>query len=181
MNQSTVKRSLLLAENYFRGGNYQFSEQILKSIIRIDPSNSKANELLAYIYGNQGSSDKSYQLLKLACEKNDCSPNAFYYLGSAQLKRKLYEEASLSFKKSIQMFPDVPENILVVPISLFKKNLKFKNFMHRFGELDESNQSLHSFYFKTTLGTISSENNFLLLAKSIIALPPRILPVKPIA
>ena len=102
MNQSTVKRSLLLAENYFRDGNYQFSEQILKSIIRIDPSNSKANELLAYIYGNQGSSDKSYQLLKLACEKNDCSPNAFYYLGSAQLKRKLYEEASLSFKKSIQ-------------------------------------------------------------------------------
>ena len=73
----------------------------------------------------------------------------------------LEKDFETAFKKSIQMFPDVPENILVVPISLFKKNLKFKNFMHRFGELDESNQSLHSFYFKTTLGTISSENNFL--------------------
>ena len=78
-------------------------------------------------------------------------------------KIELFEkDFETAFKISIQMFPDVPENILVVPISLFKKNRKFKNFMHRFGELDESNQSLHSFYFKTALGTISSENNFLL-------------------
>jgi hypothetical protein len=34
--------------------------------------------------------------------------------------------------------------------------------MYGFNELDESNQSLHYFYFKTTLGTIRSENNFLL-------------------
>jgi len=78
-------------------------------------------------------------------------------------KIELFEkDFETSSKISIQMFPDVPENILVVLLSLFKKKIKFKNYMYGFNELDESNQSLHSFYFKTTLGTIRSENNFLL-------------------
>ena len=87
MSESKLRRSLSLAENYFRSGNYQFSEQILNSILRTAQSHAKANELLAYIYGNKGDSDTSFRLLELSCSKDDCSPEALYYLGSAQLKK----------------------------------------------------------------------------------------------
>jgi len=102
MNDSEKKQSLALAEHYFRSNNYQFAEHILNSIIKIDPNNSKANELLAYIYGNNGDSNTSYQLLEKSCSKEDCSPEALYYLGSAQLKLNLYEKAAGSFKQSIE-------------------------------------------------------------------------------
>jgi predicted O-linked N-acetylglucosamine transferase (SPINDLY family) len=65
------------------------------------PSHAKANELLAYIYGNKGDSDTSFRLLELSCSKDDCSPEALYYLGSAQLKKSLYEKAARSFERSI--------------------------------------------------------------------------------
>ncbi|SNC61851.1 tetratricopeptide repeat protein [Polynucleobacter victoriensis] len=102
MNDSEKKQSLALAEHYFRSNNYQFAEHILNTIIKIDPNNSKANELLAYIYGNKGDSNTSYQLLEKSCSKEDCSPEALYYLGSAQLKLNLYEKAVGSFKQSIE-------------------------------------------------------------------------------
>lgn len=101
MNLSEKKQYLSLAEDYFRSNNYPFAEQILKTIIKAEPDNSKANELLAYIYGNQGNSDLSYQLLERASNSKHCSAEALYYLGAAQLARQLYEPASGSFKKSI--------------------------------------------------------------------------------
>jgi predicted O-linked N-acetylglucosamine transferase (SPINDLY family) len=101
MSESKLRRSLSLAENCFRSGNYKFSEQILNSILRTAPSHAKANELLAYIYGNKGDSDTSFRLLELSCSKDDCSPEALYYLGSAQLKKSLYEKAARSFERSI--------------------------------------------------------------------------------
>ena len=67
----------------------------------LDSNNSKANELLAYIYGNLGQVDISFDLLTVACNQNDCCPEALYYLGSMQLKRSLFAEAIKNFKKSI--------------------------------------------------------------------------------
>ena len=66
MSESKLRRSLSLAENYFRSGNYQFSEQILNSILRTVPSHVKVNELRAYFYGNKGESITSFRLLELS-------------------------------------------------------------------------------------------------------------------
>jgi protein O-GlcNAc transferase len=101
MNSKEKEQSLKLAEHYFRSNNYSFAKQILEKVIKADSNNSKANELLAYIYGNSGEIDASFELLIVACNQNNCSPEALYYLGSMQLKRSLFAEAIKTFKKSI--------------------------------------------------------------------------------
>lgn len=102
MKQSEQKQFLDLAEHFFKNNQYQLAKDTLKIIINTEPNNSKANELLAYIHGNQGNLDSSYQFLELSCRAEECSPEALYYLGSAQLERNLFEEAIQSFQKSIQ-------------------------------------------------------------------------------
>ncbi len=101
MNPEEKNQSLNLAEYYFRANNYEFSEHMLDKVLKVDPLNSKANELLSYIYGNMGKFDDSFELLNVACNQIDCSPEALYYLGSLQLKRKLFCKAKKSFQKSI--------------------------------------------------------------------------------
>jgi tetratricopeptide (TPR) repeat protein len=102
MNNSEKKQSLALAEHYFKSKNYQFAEHILNAIIKLDSNNSKANELLAYIYGNKGDLNIAHELLEKSCSTDDCSPEALYYLGSSQLKLNQYEKAAQSFKNSIE-------------------------------------------------------------------------------
>jgi predicted O-linked N-acetylglucosamine transferase (SPINDLY family) len=101
MDSKEKEQSLKLAEHYFRDNNYSFAKYILGKIIKIDANNSKANELLAYIYGNSGEFDISFELLNLACSQNECSSEALYYLGSTQLERGLFGEAIETFTKSI--------------------------------------------------------------------------------
>jgi predicted O-linked N-acetylglucosamine transferase (SPINDLY family) len=101
MDSKEKEQSLKLAEYYFRNNNYSFAQQILNKVIKEDLNNSKANEFLAYIYGNLGQVDVSFDLLIVACKQNDCSPQALYYLGSMQLKKSLFEEAIKTFEKSI--------------------------------------------------------------------------------
>ena len=101
MDAKKKEESLKLAEYYFRDNNYSFAQHILDDVIKIDPNNSKANELLAYIYGNQGKLLSSFELIKVACNQTDCSPDALYYLGSIQLERRLFGQAIESFNKSM--------------------------------------------------------------------------------
>jgi tetratricopeptide (TPR) repeat protein len=101
MDLKEKEQSLKLADYYFRDNNYQFAQHLLDKVIKLDPNNSKANELLAYIFGNLGQVDISFELLNVACSQNDCSTEALYYLGSAQLKRCLFDQAIETFKKSI--------------------------------------------------------------------------------
>ena len=102
MDNKDIKQSLKLAENFFRDNNYFFAQQILNKIIEIDRNNSKANELLAYIYGNSEKFDISFEFLNIACNQSDCSSQALYYLGSIQLEKGLYDQAIESFKKSMK-------------------------------------------------------------------------------
>lgn len=97
-----IKQSLTLAEQHFQEKNYKYAEKILNEVLKQDPYNSKANELLAYIQGNQGNTDKSYKLLIIACNQINCSPESLYYLGSIQLKKNLFHEAIQTFQKAIQ-------------------------------------------------------------------------------
>jgi len=101
MNSEEKEQSLKLAEHYFHDNQHAYAKYILEKIIQIDPDNSKANELLSYIYENAGQIDTSFELLNLACNQSDCSPEALYYLGSIQLKRGLFDQAIEKFKKSI--------------------------------------------------------------------------------
>jgi predicted O-linked N-acetylglucosamine transferase (SPINDLY family) len=142
MNLKEKEQSLKLAEHYFRDNNYSFAKQILEKVIKIDINNSKANELLAYIYGNSGEIDISFEMLNVACSQSDCSPEALYYLGSAQLKRGLFDQAIETFTKSILMGGEFFEALhdlataqahtgdLNAAINNYQKCLKFGNLSH---------------------------------------------------
>ena len=96
MDSKEKEQSLKLAEHYFRDNNYSFAKHILGKVIEIDANNSKANELLAYIYANTGEIDVAFQLLTVACNENDCSPEALYFLGS--MRYVYYEAGNLSLR-----------------------------------------------------------------------------------
>jgi tetratricopeptide (TPR) repeat protein len=98
---SNYKQLLFLAEHYFKEKKFIYAEALLKKVIELSPSNSKANELLGYIYANEGKFDLSFRFLEVACQQDICSPEALYYFGSFQLKRNLFIEAIDTLKKVI--------------------------------------------------------------------------------
>ncbi|MBU3585063.1 tetratricopeptide repeat protein [Polynucleobacter sp. AM-26B4] len=100
----------LAEENYLRG-NYPFAEEVLKNLIKVDGLNSKANELLAYIYGKKGDFETSLQLLRNATKSKNCSPESLYYLGSCLLKIESFEEALQAFKDSLEKAGDFFEGL----------------------------------------------------------------------
>ena len=87
MNKQEEAKLLEVAEHYFRSGDVGFAEPLLSSILKSNDSNSKANELLAYIATNKGNAALGFELLKKANSSLDCSPDATYYLGKLYLSR----------------------------------------------------------------------------------------------
>jgi predicted O-linked N-acetylglucosamine transferase (SPINDLY family) len=101
MAKSKQDQLLLLAEHYFQNKNFSFAENILKQVLLHEPTNSKANELLAYIYGNQGDIEASFRYLNLACGQKNCTPEALYYLGTIFLNKALFQDAINAFLNSM--------------------------------------------------------------------------------
>ena len=142
MDSKEKEQSLKLAEHYFRDNNYAFAKHILGKVIEIDPNNSKANELLAYIYGNSGQLDISFEFLNVACRQMDCSPEALYYLGSIQIKKNLFDRAIETLKKSIFKGGEFFEALhdlataqaqtgdINAALNNYQKCLKFSNLSH---------------------------------------------------
>ena len=97
-----IKPVVILAEWYFKSNNYSLAIPIIESILLQNRQHSKANELLAYIYGNQGDNNSAIRLLQIACSQTDCSQEALYYLGSLHLKNNSYENAAYFLTKSLQ-------------------------------------------------------------------------------
>jgi predicted O-linked N-acetylglucosamine transferase (SPINDLY family) len=111
MNSNENNQSIALAEYYFRNNNYPFAAAILKKIIEVDFSNSKANELLAYVESNQGNHELAHQLLMRACQDKQASANALYYLGSSFLKKNQFQEAKDCFTKALDKAGDFFEGL----------------------------------------------------------------------
>lgn len=101
MDSREVQRQVVLAEQAFRGGDEQLAEGLLHQVVAVDPGNSKANELLAYIAGNRGRLDLALELYKTATASPDASAEAFYYLGTIYLGRKLYPQAIAALERAL--------------------------------------------------------------------------------
>jgi Flp pilus assembly protein TadD len=69
------------AEAAFRAGDYASAERVLRRVLRTEPMNSKANELLAYIAGNRGDLEEVRARLETATSTPEASREAWYYLG----------------------------------------------------------------------------------------------------
>lgn len=94
---------LATAEHYFRSGQVQLAEVVLRQVLERDPKSSRACELMAYIHGNRGDLAGCEALLRQACSLAGASPEAFFYLGRVQLGRQQARDAVQSFERTIEL------------------------------------------------------------------------------
>ena len=99
-NQSRHK-DLARAEEAYRGGDLSAADETLRRILRREPANSKANELMAYIAGNRGDLDGAFKFLTKATSVPDASATSWYYLGSVFQRQRRFTEAAAAFRKAL--------------------------------------------------------------------------------
>ena len=103
MSKNQLPELLKLAEQYFRQQNYALAKTVLGTILHGYPSNPRANELLAYIIGNDGDLQGAIKLLEKAASSSDCAPAVHYELGGIYLSRDDDEKAVISFEKAASL------------------------------------------------------------------------------
>jgi len=81
------------AEALFNEGKYIIVQNLCEIILKNKPTNTKANELLAYIVANEGNRDYAHSLLEKSCKDIKSSAKANYYLGNSFLLKKNFLRA----------------------------------------------------------------------------------------
>ncbi|QWE04601.1 tetratricopeptide repeat protein [Polynucleobacter sp. JS-JIR-II-50] len=101
MNFKILNKLITLGEIDFRENRLEDACAKLKQAILLDPKNSKAHELLAYIYSRKGDQQRAFELLKIACAQSTASVGALYELGSLYLNDKQFTLAIKLLKTSL--------------------------------------------------------------------------------
>lgn len=92
-----------IGEVYSRINLMSKAGEVYKKIVSIDPEEVRAYMILSLIYNSTNETEKTENVYrKLINTKPDIG---YYYLGIVQAEQKKYEEAMVSFKKSIEINP----------------------------------------------------------------------------
>jgi Tfp pilus assembly protein PilF len=108
---TTPSLDLAIAEHAFRSDNYALAEQLLASVLSSDPSNSKANELMAYVAGNRGDVEGAGRFLRMATAAADASAASWYYLGVWLMRQGRDGEAVAAIENSLRIGGDFFEGL----------------------------------------------------------------------
>lgn len=108
---NTLQQDLTIAEHLFSRGNVSEAESQLKRVLSYAPSNSAANELMAYIEGRRNNTDAALRFLKKATCGSKASPEAWYYLGRLYKNKKQYAEATSALEESLAIAGDFFEGL----------------------------------------------------------------------
>lgn len=104
-----INRLLQEAEISYVSGDLVLAHQILSHILSINAENAKANELYAYIVGNENSPTSrqdAIRHLRVASRQIDCTAKCLYELGSILLENeKDLEEALLLLMRAEKLAP----------------------------------------------------------------------------
>lgn len=100
MSKNQLPELLKLAEQYFRQQNYGLAKAVLDKILQGHPDSARANELLAYILGNDGDLQGAILMLEKAASSSSCAPVVHYELGGIYLNSDDDEKAIASFGKA---------------------------------------------------------------------------------
>jgi protein O-GlcNAc transferase len=96
---------LIVAIHKYQSGNYVESEQIANEILEIDPSNSRALNLLGLSLHERGLSDEGIVLIRKAIEVTPDYHAAHNNLGTVYREIKRFELALLSIDRAIALIP----------------------------------------------------------------------------
>ncbi|HQT21204.1 MAG: hypothetical protein B7X83_03865 [Polynucleobacter sp. 17-46-58] len=165
---------LKLAEQYFFKQNYGLAKAVLQKILQGDLNNSRANELLAYIVGNEGDLQGAIRLLEKACSFSSCNPAAYYELGSIYLSRDEDESAIASFEKATQLGFKTFELHFNYGQALAKLGL-FSRAFEQFTQAKNQNQSSPELFLNLARlhEYLNESNNALQCYEKAISLDPR--------
>lgn len=100
MSKNQLPELLKLAEQYFLQQNYTLAKALLERILQRYSDNARANELLAYIIGNDGDLQGAIRLLERATSSYNCGPAVHYELGGIYLSVDEDEKAIASFERA---------------------------------------------------------------------------------
>jgi len=92
-HSTPVENLCLEAQVLFDNRKFEECEKVLNIILEKDLTNSKANELLAYIFKNKNENNRALQHLKIACKDKNCSITSLYYLGKLYIEEGDYANA----------------------------------------------------------------------------------------
>ncbi len=102
--KTVTQQQLVLAQHYFRNGQTEIAENLLRNLIKGEGrTEPKAYELLAYVHGNRGQLAHCEELLLQASRLPGVSAEASFYLGRVQLQQGRHEAAIAAFEASIRV------------------------------------------------------------------------------
>ena len=97
------------ADSAYALGNIALARQTLHKILNVNPENARANELYAYIVGNENTSTSrqdAIRYLRISSCQNDCSAKCLYELGSLLLEDEQdLDEALLLLMRARELAP----------------------------------------------------------------------------
>lgn len=93
---------LEMAFQFFRQQDYPSAQRLARQLLGADPHHSQAHEPLAYVAGNLGDSQAAFSHLSQACQQENCTPEALYYLGQCHLKAGQLALAIESFTRALE-------------------------------------------------------------------------------
>ena len=97
------RTELALAEDEFRDGDLDAAERLLKRVLRREPANSRANELMAYVAGRRGDHESLSRFLGRATSVPDASATSWYYLGVFFQGKGWIDKAAEAFEKALSI------------------------------------------------------------------------------
>jgi len=106
LSRQEIKVLLGKAEKEFQSGLAPAAAKLLDRVLISDPVNAKANEILGYIYANEGNFGHALQRLKVASAQEGCTPYCFYYLGLCLIKLGRYKDAEAPLKSALATVKD---------------------------------------------------------------------------
>lgn len=106
MENISTHQLFLIAEHNLINNNLDIAKNVLEQILKEDPSNSKANELQAYLLFRAGKTELAFAFLKTAVRSPNCTHEALYEYGSYLLEQSEFDEASTCFLRSIEKAGD---------------------------------------------------------------------------
>jgi tetratricopeptide (TPR) repeat protein len=99
-------KELAAAEEALVSRDLPRGERLLKRLLAAAPHNSRANELMAYVLGQQGDAAGAVRFLEKATAAAGASAAAWYHLGFARRRAGKRSEARTAFERSIAVDPD---------------------------------------------------------------------------
>jgi tetratricopeptide (TPR) repeat protein len=103
---SNVRAGVELGENYYQTGDLTRSRRILDQMLEIDPTNLRAQHMLARVLMKQGRSSEALEILKEVENQGILNIDRMVDIGYCLLDLDRYNEALMQFNSALQVAPE---------------------------------------------------------------------------